>query len=111
MIVATFLLFIVAACVNVIVAALGIGGGSLMVPFLVLLVGFASLHVFGHWFILFPHGRSGFILHCGGVHRQPLGNGTSRCKAETSKKINITQQGETYKIMLLYKTCNGFGEC
>jgi len=110
MIVATFLLFIIAACVNVIVAALGIGGGSLTVPFLVLLVGFASLHVFGHWFILFPHGCSGFIGHCGGVHSQPqatahqLGNSTSRCKAETNKKINITQQGETYKIMLLYKT-------
>ena len=39
MIVTTFLLFVVAACVSVVAAALGIGGGSLMVPFLVLLVG------------------------------------------------------------------------
>jgi len=35
-------------------------------------------------------------------------DGTSTNNTAPNKNINITQQGETYKIiMLLYKTCNG----
>jgi len=60
------------------------------------------VYVFGHWFILFPRRRSGFIGHCGGVHRQPPGNGTSDYNVLLSNNISITQQGEhieTYTII------------